>query len=88
MPTSPPNRPMGTWIDENALLSLPTDDPQALVDTLNGQTMHGTMSTDMNSRIVSAVSGITDPDPTMQALKRAREAVYLIATSSEYNVGR
>ncbi len=86
MPTNA-NRPMGTWLDENTLLSLPTD-PQMLVDTLNGQMMHGTMSTDMNSRIVSAVSGITDPDPTMQALKRAREAVYLIATSSEYNVGR
>ncbi len=87
MPTNA-NRPMGTWIDENALLPLPTDDPQTLVDTLNGQMMHGAMSTDMNSRIVSAVSGITDPDPTVQALKRAREAVYLIAASSEYNVGR
>lgn len=75
------NRPRGTWIDDNALLSLPTD-PQTLVNTLNGQMMHGTMSTDMNSRIVSAVSGITDP------LARAREAVYLIASSSQYNVGR
>ena len=87
MPTNA-NRPMGTWIDENTLLALPTDDPQALVDTLNGQMMHGAMTVDMNARIVSAVSAIVDPDPTTQALQQAREAVYLIATSSQYNVER
>jgi len=82
------NRPTGTWLAENTLTSLPTDDPQTLVDTLNTQMMHGSMSSDMNARVVTAVSGITDPDPPTQALKRAREAVYLIATSSEYNVER
>jgi uncharacterized protein (DUF1800 family) len=82
------DRPTGTWIDESTLTSLPTDVPQVLVDTLNTQMMHGSMTTAMNARLVSAVAGVTDPDPTVQALKRAREAVYLIATSSQYNVER
>jgi hypothetical protein len=87
MPTSG-DRPSGTWIDESTLASLPTDDPQVLVDTLNTQMMYGSMTTDMNSRLVNAVLAITDPVPAVQALKRAREAVYLIATSSQYNVER
>jgi len=87
MPTNA-NRPTGTWIDENALLFLTTDPPQALVDALNTQMLHGAMSAGMSLRIANAVSSIVDPDPTVQALKRAREAAYLIATSSEYNVGR
>jgi uncharacterized protein (DUF1800 family) len=87
MPTSG-DRPSGTWIDEATLAALPTDDPQVLVDTLNTQMMHGSMTTDMNSRLVNAVLAITDPAPAVQALKRAREAVYLIATSSQYNVER
>jgi hypothetical protein len=87
MPTNT-NRPMGTWIDENTLSTLGANDPQPLVDTLNSQMMHGSMTSDMNARIVSAVSAITNADPAVQALSRAREAVYLIASSSEYNVGR
>jgi len=82
MPTSNPNRPFGTWIDENVLGTLGANDPQPLVDALNSQMMHGSMSSDMNARIVAAISSIGDP------LARAREAVYLIASSSEYNVGR
>jgi hypothetical protein len=88
MPTNALTRPTGTWIDESTLSALPTDDAQMLVDTLNGQMMHGSMSSAMNARIVTAVSAITDPDPAVQALKRAREAVYLIATSSQFNVER
>ena len=68
--------------------ALGANDPQSLVDTLNRQMMHGSMTTDMNARIVSAVSAITNADPNVQAINRAREAVYLIASSSEYNVGR
>ena len=87
MPTNA-NRPNGTWFDEGMLMSLPTTDPQMLVDTLNNVMMHGSMSADMNSTIVTAVAAVTDPDPDTQSLKRAREAVYLIATSSQFNVGR
>jgi hypothetical protein len=79
---------VGTWIDEGTLFTLGSNDPQPLVDTLNSQMMHGSMTSDMNARIVSAVSAITNADPTVQAINRAREAVYLIASSSEYNVGR
>jgi hypothetical protein len=88
MPTNASTRPTGTWLDESTLMALPTDDPQTLVDTLNARMMHGSMSTDMNTRIVTAIAAINDPDPPTQALKRAREGVYLIATSSQFNVGR
>jgi uncharacterized protein (DUF1800 family) len=78
----------GTWINEDTLSALGDADPQVLVDNLNTRMMHGAMTPDMNARLVSAVSMVTDPDPTLQALARAREAVYLIATSSQYNVQR
>ena len=89
MTTNALTRPTGTWIDENTLIALNTpDNPATLVATLNGQMMHGAMTQAMNDRIVTAVQAVTDPDPATQALKRAREAVYLIATSSQYNVER
>ena len=82
------DRPLGTWIDPNALHSLGGEDPQQIVDDLNTLMLHGSMTADMSSRIVSAVSAVTDPDPDVQALKRGREAVYLVATSSQYSVER
>ena len=88
MPTDPNTRPFGTWLDEGTIMLLPTDVPQTLVDTLNDTMMHGSMSSQMNMRLVSAVAAVADPDPPTQALKRAREAIYLIATSAQYNVGR
>ena len=88
MPTNANFRPTGTWLDEVTLAFLPTDDPQMLVDTLNSMMMYGSMTGDMNARLVSAVTDISDPDPFTQGLNRAREVVYLIATSSQYNVGR
>jgi hypothetical protein len=87
MPTNA-NRPMGTWLDEDLLGALGTEDPAQIVSDLNTLMLHGTMSTDMTNTLVTAVTNITDPDPLVQALARAREAVYLVATSSQYNVER
>jgi uncharacterized protein (DUF1800 family) len=85
--------PLGTALDLTALQALAAD-PQQLVDALNTRVspnvvplMHGTMTSAMRSSIISAVQSIPTTDPQYQ-LKRARTAVYLVATSSQYQVER
>jgi len=46
--------------------------------------LHGTMSTTMRDTIRQAVLAV----PATNAVKRARTAVYLVATSSQYQVER
>ena len=46
--------------------------------------LHGTMSTEMRGSITTAISAV--PTGTAQNEQRARTAVYLIATSSQYQV--
>lgn len=78
---SPPDRPKGTSIDLTGLQAL-AGNPQSLVDELNRTMMHGTMSAQMQSSIVTAVNAVSASNP----LKRARTALYLVATSSQYQV--
>ena len=47
--------------------------------------MHGTMSDDMKNSIIAAVNAVT---PSTDKLKRARQALYLVATSSQYQAQR
>ena len=54
--------------------------PDQLVDTLGQVMMHGQMSPEMRSAIVGVVSTI--PDNT----RRVKAALYLIASSSQYQV--
>lgn len=79
MPTNAQDRPTGTWLDPAVLTALPAD-PAALVDYLSTLMLDGSMIPAAAARIVDAISGINDP------LARAREAVYLIATSAEFSV--
>jgi hypothetical protein len=58
--------------------------PAQLVDALNARLMHGTMSPEMRQSIIDAVTAVAVTNP----LKRARTAVYLVATSSQYQVER
>ena len=58
--------------------------PPALVDSLNVLLLHGTMSSEMRSSIIGAVNAVA----ATNTLKRARTAVYLVATSSQYQVER
>ena len=58
--------------------------PGALVDTLNTLLTHGSMSADMKTSIVSAMQTI--PPGSNQALKQAQTAIYLIGSSSQYQV--
>jgi len=76
--------PNGTSIDLTELQQLaPT--PANLVDKLNRLLLHGTMSDEMRSSIETAVLAVT---PSTDTLKRARQALYLVATSSQYQVQR
>jgi uncharacterized protein (DUF1800 family) len=77
------NAPAGTSLDFSPLL-LWTTKPAVLVDTLNVQLLHGSMSPDMRTSIINAVSAVA----ASNRLKRVRTAVYLVLTSSQYQVER
>ena len=77
------NAPYGTSINLTELQVLSAN-PTNLVDRLNRLMMHGTMSDEMKTSIVGAVTAV----PANQTLNRARQAVYLVATSSQYQVQR
>jgi len=77
------NAPLGTAIDFTPLLPLAAN-PGGLVDSLNELLLHGTMSAEMRNRIVTAVGAVASSN----ALKRVRTAVYLVMTSSQYQVER
>jgi uncharacterized protein (DUF1800 family) len=83
IPVSGTNRPQGTQISFASLQALP---PQNLVDALNARLMHGTMSAQMNASIVATITAI--PSGANQALQRAQTAIYLVASSSQYQVER
>ena len=58
--------------------------PQQLVDALDAFLMHGTMSSSMKSNIVQTVTNVSNGDAAI----RTRTAIYLIVTSSQYQVER
>jgi uncharacterized protein (DUF1800 family) len=82
------NRPTGTQISFASYQALVAGSggPQALVDALNAKLMHGTMSAAMNASIVAAVTAV--PVSATQALQRTQTAIYLVATSAQYQVER
>ena len=86
IPVSGTNRPQGTQISFASFQALST--PQQLVDALNARLMHGTMSAQMNASIVATVTAITNANATTQALQRTQTAIYLIASSAQYQVER
>ena len=77
------NAPQGTSIDFTPLLPLAAD-PGGLADALNALLLHGTMSTEMRNQLTAAVAAVAPSN----ALKRVRTAVYLVLTSSQYQVER
>jgi uncharacterized protein (DUF1800 family) len=86
IPPSGTNRPTGTIINYAAYQTLAANNPtsQQLVDALNAKLMHGAMSQAMNANIVAAVNAITSADPA----GRTRTAIYLVASSAQYQVER
>ncbi|MDQ3798061.1 MAG: DUF1800 domain-containing protein [Acidobacteriota bacterium] len=83
---SQPNTPLGTSISLAEMQALAAADASGnqLMDALNQKMMHGAMSSQMRTTILNAVLAA----PANNPLLRAQTAVYLIATSSQYQVQR
>ncbi|MBK7708344.1 MAG: DUF1800 family protein [Acidobacteria bacterium] len=83
---SNPDTPTGTRANFTDLAALAAADTTSnrLLDHLNTRMMHGTMSAKMKSTIQTAVNAVASSSP----LTRAQTAVYLIATSSQFQVQR
>ncbi len=82
-----PDRPRGTSIDISNLEALAAN-PNDIADSLNSLLFHGTMSSGVRTSIINAMNAINDVNLTTRHQKRARAAVYLTATSSQYDIQR
>jgi uncharacterized protein (DUF1800 family) len=80
------DRPRGTALDLANLEALASS-PGAIADQLNALMLHGTMSTQVRNSIITAMNAIPTSDANF-ARKRAQVAVYLVATSSQYDIQR
>jgi hypothetical protein len=78
--------PCGTRIDLARLQSIAAADTSGalLVETINKEMLRSSMSGLMRSDILTAVQAVSSTD----TLKRARTAVYLVATSPQFQVQR
>lgn len=83
---SQPDSPTGTRANYSDLAAIAAADltSNQLLDHLNARMMHGAMSAQMKSTIQTAVNAVATSNP----LARAQTAVYLIATSSQFQVQR
>ena len=59
-------------------------DPPALVESLNRILLHNSMSASMKADVLKAVNAVEATNPKL----RAQTAIYLVATSSQYQVQR
>jgi uncharacterized protein (DUF1800 family) len=78
--------PCGTKIDAARWQMLASADPTGalLVDTMNTEILHGSMSPPVRASILTAVQAVALAD----SLKRARTALYLVTTSPQFQVQR
>ena len=83
---SNPNAPSGTSLNFTEMQALAAADATSnrLLDALDQKMMHGTMTAQNRATILTAVQAVPATDP----LTRAKTAIYLIATSSQYQVQR
>jgi hypothetical protein len=73
----------GTALDFSAWLPLAAN-PSALVAELNRVLMYNTMSPTMQATIVTAVNAVSAANPSL----RVKQALYLTASSSQFQVAR
>jgi uncharacterized protein (DUF1800 family) len=87
-----PDSPTGLSLDFADLQAMVVEDRTSslLLDELNRRMMHGTMTAQNKATLQTAVNSITlSTTPTAaQTLDRVRQAIYLVATSSQYQVQR
>jgi uncharacterized protein (DUF1800 family) len=83
------NNPTGTQLNFASLDALASGDTTGgqLVDQLNTLLLHGTMSAQMRSSILTAVLSVPTSDSNF-ARKRVQTAVYLVVTAPQYDVQR
>ena len=81
-----PNVPTGTQVNMAPVINL-SNDPPAMVEYLNALLLHGTMSAAMKAEVVKAVEFIPTSSSDYQR-RRAQTAIYLVATSAQYEVQR
>lgn len=77
------NNPLGTALDLSGIQSF-SNDPAAMVEELNQRLCHGLLSASAKAAIVTAVNAVPSTSPR----QRAQQAVYLVATSSQFQVER
>jgi uncharacterized protein (DUF1800 family) len=82
-----PDRPRGSSIDIANLEAL-APNPGDVADALNTLLLHSAMSTQMRTSLITAMNAIQDSNLITRHQKRARVAVYLTATSSQYDIQR
>ena len=78
------NAPCGTRIDLARLQNLATTNVPGLVEALNRDLLNGSMSVGMRTQITNAVNEVASTN----TLKRSRTALYLVATSPQFQVQR
>ncbi|MGD9561365.1 MAG: DUF1800 family protein [Pyrinomonadaceae bacterium] len=79
-----PYTPCGTSLDVSELTALAASDPSgnALIEALNSKMMHGTMSEAMKTKLRAAINF------NIEAEYKARQALFLTASSSQYQIQR
>ena len=73
----------GTTVDFSPYANLAAN-PNALLDALNTLLLHGTMPSETRASLLTAMQAV--PAGSTQSLQQAKAAIYLIATSSQYQV--
>jgi uncharacterized protein (DUF1800 family) len=73
----------GTTVDFSSYATQASN-PSALLGSLNTLMLHGSMSSEMQSSILTAMQAV--PSSSKQGLQQAQAAIYLIGTSSQYQV--
>ncbi len=72
------------WADWEALAA----DPDKLIDRLDLVFLNGTMTTAQRGALTTAVTAVKNADAALQARKRAQTALYIVATSPQFQVDR
>ena len=77
-----------TKLDFSAVINAGT--PDQMVAWLNNLLLHGTMSDPMKQSILTAIGAIitATPPSTSDLTNQAKAAIYLVASSSQYQVQR
>jgi uncharacterized protein (DUF1800 family) len=88
MPTNVKNSPLGTWIDTTPYEREAAGDASALIDDLDMRLMHGNLSTPIGQALRGVVQTAVQAIPETDLRGRVQEAIYLIASSSQYQVER